>query len=107
MAADVEHAVGKLPAQHGPDPLLDVLDGQGLDPLAPDLDPLEQRATPVITRLADGEYGVEVDVRLDEGRRDERPSGVEGLAPLAGSLGCIDNPSATNGDIAEGVRARQ
>ena len=44
VAADEQHAVRELPAQHRPDPLLDVLDGQILDPLAPDRDALEQRA---------------------------------------------------------------
>ena len=44
MAAHELDAIGQLPAQHGPNPLLHVLDGQLLDPVRPDRDALEQGA---------------------------------------------------------------
>ena len=77
VAAHELDAVGQLPAQHGADAALDVVDGQRLDPLGPDGDALEQRAGLVVARLADGEHGVEVDVRLDQGRRDQGAAEVD------------------------------
>ncbi len=50
--------------------------------------------------LADGEHGVEVDVRLDEGRRDQRAPELHDLAGF--SLGLGDAP-VPNPDL-PGVR---
>ena len=65
-----------------------VLDGQVGDPLGPDRDALEQRAADVGPRLADGEHGVEVDVRLDQRRGDQPAAEVDllrrSVGPVAG-----------------------
>ena len=44
VAAHELDAVGELPPQHCPDPLLDVVDGQLLHAVRPDRDALEKRA---------------------------------------------------------------
>ena len=82
VAAHELDAVGQLPAQHGADAALDVVDAQQVDALGPDGDALEQGAGQVVARLADGEHGVEVDVGLDEGRRDQGAPEVQDLAGL-------------------------
>src|SRR2546422_11765910 len=53
--------------------------GQALDAVGPDRDPLEQRSRLVVARLAHREHGVEVDVRLDKRRGDERAAEVDRL----------------------------
>src|SRR4029077_15767698 len=52
-------AVGKLPPQHGADAALHIVNAQLFDTLGPDGDALEQGAGLVVSRLADGEHGVE------------------------------------------------
>ena len=92
MAANELDAVGQLPAKDRANAFLDVVDGQRLDALSPDGDPLEQRSALVVARLAYGEDGVEVDVRLDQRRRHKRPAEVDDLARLG--LGLGDDPVA-------------
>jgi len=90
VRTDELDAVGELPAEHGAHPLLDVVDGQALDPVGPDRDALEQRAGLVVSRLADGQHRVEVDVRLDQRGGDERSAEVDGLPRLG--LQLADHP---------------
>src|SRR5438132_946413 len=77
VTADEEDPVRDLPAEHLGNPALDVFDGQVLDPLTPDRDALEERAAEVVPRLANGEDGIEVDVRFDQGGREQAPSSVD------------------------------
>ena len=56
---------------------LGVFFGDGDFALAPAFDALEQRTAHVPARLAGGEGGVEVDVRLDEGRHHQIAAGIE------------------------------
>jgi len=58
-------------------PRLGVLVGDQRLALTPALDALEQRAAHVPRRLAGGQRGVEVDVRLDEGRHHQIAGGVD------------------------------
>ena len=77
VAAHVQYAVGRLPAQHLGGPADHVLAGERGLALSPAGDPLPQGAAEVPARLPRGEGGVEVDVRLDVGRRGERAAGVD------------------------------
>jgi hypothetical protein len=56
---------------------LGVFFGDGDFALAPAFDAFEQRAAHVPARLASGQRGVEVNVRLDEGRHHQIAAGVE------------------------------
>src|SRR5687768_9855220 len=107
MAPHEQDAIGKLPAQHRSDPPLDVFDRQVLDALAPDRDPLEERAGPVVAGLPDRQDGVEVDVRLDQGRRDERAGRVDRLAGTARGLRCVHDSAVADRDVGDAGRARQ
>ena len=77
VRAHVRHAVGQHPLQRGGGPPLDVLGGERLDALAPDLDALKQRAGAVVPGLPDGQHRVEMDVRLHQRRGHQAPGGVE------------------------------
>ena len=79
--------MGQEPAEGGAGAALDVGRGQALHPLAPDLDALEERAALVVARLALGEDRVEVEVRLDEGRRHQAPLGIDLERPALGQRG--------------------
>ena len=79
MAAHVLDAAGQLPAQHLAYPAPDIVVGQVGDPLGPDRDALEQRAGDIRPGLPDRQHRVEVDVRLDQRRRDETSAQVNGL----------------------------
>ena len=83
MAANEQDAIGDLPAQDLRDPALDVLDRQILDPLAPDRDALEERAAEVVPRLSNGEDGIEVDVRFDQGGGEQASSSVDDFGWLS------------------------
>ena len=78
--------------------------------LGPALDALEQRAAHVPGRLAGGEGGVEVDVRLDEGRYDQVASGVQ-IALGDGVQGVLDvdggDAFAVQSDAVQAVAAAQ
>src|SRR5229473_1244744 len=94
VAAHELDPVGELPPEHGTDAALDIVDGQVLDPLGPDGDALEQRPGLVVPRLADGEHGIEVDMGLDQRRRDQRSPQVDDLAGLGLGLGDPPVPDA-------------
>jgi len=51
--------------------------GQEFFPLAPNLDSLEKGSRFVEPRVADAEYGVEMQVRIDERRRNEMPRRID------------------------------
>ncbi len=76
VGADVEDALGGLPAEELGGALDHVLARDPPFPLGPDLDPLEERPGPVPSRLPRRERRVQVHVRLDERRREEPPRGV-------------------------------
>src|SRR5437879_357602 len=83
VAADEEDPVGDLPAEHLGNPALDVFDRQVLDPLTPDRDALEERAAEVVPRLSNGEDGIEVDVRFDQGGGEQASSSVDDFGWLS------------------------
>src|ERR1700694_3906960 len=108
VATDEEDAVRDLPAQYSRHATLHVLDRQVLDPLAPDRDAFEEGTAEILARLADGEHGVEVDVRLDQGGREQVAPGVDHLAGggWLGAGGRGDYPVALDRPAREGGRAR-
>jgi hypothetical protein len=109
VAPDEQDAIGDLPAQHPRHALLDVRNGEVLDALAPDRDPFEERTAEVLAGLADGQDGVEVDVGLDQGGREQVAARVDHLAG-AGRLrasGCGDDPVALDRHARQGGRAGQ
>ena len=77
VAADEEDPVCDLPAEDLSDAALDVVDRQVLDPLTPDRDALEERAAEVVSRLANGEDSIEVNMRFDQGGREQASSSVD------------------------------
>ena len=79
--------------------------GQVGDPLGPYRDALEQRAGHVRPRLADGQDGVKMDVRLDQGRRDQAPGQVEDLGRGRASIHGND-PAVVDPQIGERGLAR-
>ena len=99
----VLHAIRQLPAQHFADPLLHVVHRQVFDPLAPHRDALEQRARPIGPRLPDGQHRVEVDVRLDQRRRDQPTGDVEDVRSL--ELG-RNKDTIADADVAQSRRHR-
>src|SRR5207253_2908375 len=96
----VLHAVRQLPAQDFADPLLHVVRRQIFDALAPHRDAFEQRTRSIRPRLPDREHRVEVDVRLDQRRRDQPTGDVEDVRRL--ELGLNENTS-TDAEIAHAV----
>ena len=58
------------------------LGGEFFDALGPDRDALEEGATLVVTRLADREHRVEMDVGLDQRRRDQGALELDDLGGL-------------------------
>ena len=83
VGADESSPLGDLPEDRLAGPRLHVLVGQRWLPLGPGEDPLDERARLVVARLADGQDGIEVDMGVDERRRQEPTLGVEldGLRP--------------------------
>ena len=78
--------------------------------LGPAFDALEQRAAHVPGRLAGCERGIEVDVRLDEGRHDEIAGSVQvafcnGMHGMLGLDGC--DALIVQGDAVQAVAAAQ
>ena len=71
VAAHELDPIRQLPAENGAHPPFHVVDGELLDAVGPDGDALEERPALVLARLAHGQHGVEVDVRLDQGGRNE------------------------------------
>src|SRR6185436_13532512 len=69
-------------ADHPPGALADLLDGGGTLDGVRERDRLGQRAGAVGAEQRAGEHLVEVDVRLDEGGRDEPAAGIERLRRL-------------------------
>ena len=74
------------------------------DPLGPDRDALEQRAGHVRPRLADGEHRVEVDVRLDQRRRDQ-PAVRGRWSRRASRRVDGDDPAVVDAEVGERVLA--
>ena len=106
VAADVLDAAGQLPAQDLPDAALHVLVGQLADALGPDGDALEQRAGLVRPGLADGEHGVQVNVRLDQRRRYQAPAEVDGLRCGRAVVAGGDDHAVADADVGTAVLAR-
>ena len=79
VGADVLDAEARLLAHGAVHALLHVLDGERGLPLAPHLDALEEGAGLVPAGLTGGEGGIEVDVRLDDGRQREAAGPVDDL----------------------------
>ncbi len=97
-------AVRQLPAEHRPSPALYVLDSHRPHSVGPDGDALEKGAGGVEARLADGEHGVEVDVWLDKGGRQQRAAEVDDLLR---SVFCRRDQPAADTDFGKRSRARQ
>lgn len=106
--------------------VLDAMGGQGADgacgaglgvflgdgglALAPALDALEQGAAHVPARLTGGQGGVEVDVRLDEGRHHQVASGVDVVRPYRRRhelLGDGGDESAFEADVIQAFAVTQ
>ena len=79
MRADEERPLRRRPAHDLARALEDVLLGEARLQLAPDMDPLDQRAGLVPARPAGGERRVEVEVAVDERRRGEPPFRIDDL----------------------------
>jgi len=94
----------ELPAEHGPDAALHVLDAEALHTLGPDRDAFEQRARLVVTGFADREHRVQVDVRLYQRRRHQSPAQVDDLLRLRLRGG---DPPVADSDFAGFGRSRQ
>ena len=82
MGADGEQAHRDRPVAIGERALLHRLVGKQRLQLAPERNAFEQRAGRVDARDAVGERGVHVEMRIDEGRRDEVAGGVDDTAGL-------------------------
>ena len=108
VAAHVLHPAGQLPAQDLPHPGLHVLVRQLRDPLCPHRDALEQRPGHVRPRLPDGEHRVQVNVRLDQRRRDQPPAQVDDLPGRAarGRRVAGHQPAAGDAKVGKRVLAR-
>ena len=89
VRANEERALRDRPADDLARALEDVLLGERRLQLAPDVDPLDQRARLVPARLARRERRVEMEVAVDERRRDEPALGVE-LSCASTSSVCAD-----------------
>src|SRR5207244_6529343 len=87
VAADEEDPVRDLPTEDLGDAALDVVDRQVLDPLTPDRDALEERAAEVVPGLSNGENGIQVDMRFDQGGREQAPPSVDDIGWLGGPGG--------------------
>ena len=68
VRADEPGALADLPEDRLARAVLHVLVGERALALGPREDALDERAGLVVTRLADGEHSVEVDMRVNEGR---------------------------------------
>ena len=77
VAADGEQALRHRPVAIGERALDQRLGGQQRLQLAPERDAFEQRAAGVDARQAVAERRVHVEVRIDEGRRDQQAAGVD------------------------------
>jgi hypothetical protein len=100
VAADEAGALGDLPADRLTGAILDVLVGERGLPLGPGEDPLDERAGLVVARLADGQDGIQMNVRIDERRRQQPAAGVE--LPVAA---CLDR--AGRGDRRDPIAVGQ
>jgi peptidoglycan/xylan/chitin deacetylase (PgdA/CDA1 family) len=81
VRSDQAGALGHFPADGLQRATLDVVVGERRLALGPGEDPLDERARLVEARLADGEDGVEVDVRVDQRRREQPARGVKDGRP--------------------------
>ena len=99
-------SLGDLPADRLHRPRLHVLVRQRRLSVRPRQDAFDQRAGLVVPRLADGEHGVHVDMRVDEWRREEPAAGVElGPAVAGDRTGRADSRDrvAIDAKVIEGV----
>src|SRR5690242_20224568 len=77
MAANVQRPLRYFPAylfQHAP---LHIFARQRWFALAPDLDAFEQGTAGIVARLSNSQHGIQVDMRIDEGGRDEPPGSID------------------------------
>jgi hypothetical protein len=95
VGADEPGALGDLPQDRLARPALDVVVGQRGLALGPRLDALDERARLVVARLADGQDGVEVDVRIDEWWGEEAARRIELAAAVRRDRAC--QPDLGNG----------
>src|SRR5207248_11408822 len=77
MASDKPGPLGDLPGDHLAGPLLDPSDGQARLALGPNLDGFKERPGLVMAWVAHAKHAVQVDVGINEGRREERAFGVD------------------------------
>ena len=108
MAADCQHAAADRPVAPGERAALEDVGRQPGLALAPYLDRLEQRAGLVIAGLAETERRIEVEMRIDEGRRDEIVAGIELERAGGGQVGRDGGDFAVlHADIEAGAAVRQ
>ncbi len=77
VGPDQAGPLGHLPQDRLASAPLHILDGERGLALGPGQDPLDQRPGLVVARLADSEHRIEVDVRIDQRWREQRPLGIK------------------------------
>ena len=76
--------------------------------LSPDADPLQQCSRGIKTRIADAQNGIQMKVRIDEGRRHEISRRIQFLRGFARNRGrYFGEFSAFNSDIPKSVFVRE
>jgi hypothetical protein len=108
MTADCQHAAANRPVAPGERALPEDLGRQRGLAFAPDPDRLQQRAGLVVAGLAEAERRIEVEMRIDEGRRDEIVAGIE-LGRTGGGQAGRDggDPAALHADVEASPAIRQ
>ena len=101
MAADGEQAHRHRPVAIGERPVAHRLMGQQRLQFAPERDAFEQRAGGVDARHAVGQRRVHMEMRIDEGRRDQIAGGIDDAAGRRGQrrLDRGDRLAAIDADI--------
>ncbi len=108
VAADREIAARDRPAAESEGAALNLLDRDMRLELRPEGNALEQRAALVLPVFRQDQRGIEMEMRIDEGRDDEAPAGVD--LPQGGSgdrRPDLDDAAALHGDVDAAPSVRQ
>src|SRR4051812_3693388 len=87
MRADVKRALRRRPAHDLARPLENVVGGEALLQLSPDVDAFDQRSGLVVAWPAGGQGGVEMKMAIDERRSGESPARVQALVRIGIEVG--------------------
>ena len=100
MAADAGDTVGEFPFHGERGAALDVIESERLFAFRPNLDAFNECAGLIEARLANREHGVEVDMDVREGRRNEFASAVDHLSGTRRNLRSdFGDEAVVDGDI--------